>query len=355
MLEPYEEFTLITLSGGQPKEENKIQTLSLLLGPDFMTDLIKVETSDHAKLYLKLSYRWNFIVDKGNDNACKMLFSVKDFVGDACKRISSRIRGAVSAVTFDNFHKNSTEIIQNAIHKRDEQGNLKPYLIPANNLQITQVDIQSIDPVEEETKKSLQKSVNMAFEIQTKSQEAAAVHQAMRHQQESNGMLQRLGIQQEIQNEQVNKNFLELKAENSSVQSTGLAIANARARAEADLIKAKTEVEQANYHVNSQKIREQTELDIIKMKYEDEVKMQEELLDVEINSKRQLVQIEIEQFKKTVDAIGANTIVQMAKAGPETQAKLLKGLGLQGYMIVDGKHTLNLMGTAQGMVQNSLL
>jgi hypothetical protein len=27
------------------------------------------------------------------------------------KRISSRIRGVVSAVSFDNFHKNSTEII----------------------------------------------------------------------------------------------------------------------------------------------------------------------------------------------------------------------------------------------------
>jgi major vault protein len=93
------------------------------------------------------------------------LFSVKDFVGDACKRISSRIRGAVSAVTFDNFHKNSTEVIQNAVHKFDENGNHLPFHILANNLLITQVDIQSIDPVEEETRKSLQKSVNMAFEI----------------------------------------------------------------------------------------------------------------------------------------------------------------------------------------------
>ena len=71
----------------------------------------------------------------------------------------------MSAVSFDNFHKNSTEIIQNAIHKKDEAGHFLPFHIKANNLFITQVDIQSIDPVEEETKKSLQKSVNMAFEI----------------------------------------------------------------------------------------------------------------------------------------------------------------------------------------------
>ena len=106
--------------------------------------------------------------------------------------------------------------------------------------------------------------------------------------------------------------------------------------------------------VDSQRIKEQTELEIIKMKYDDEVKMQEEMLEVEINSKRELTQIEIDQFKKTVDAIGADTIVQMARAGPETQAKLLKGLGLQGYMIVDGKHTLNLMNTANGMVGQAM-
>ena len=161
-----------------------------------------------------------------------------------------------------------------------------------------------------------------------------------------------------------NKSFLELKAENSSLQSTGLAIANARAKAEADLITAQAEIDQATFYVNSEKIKEEAELELlkrrnedelalIKMKYEDEIKMQEDLLkdlEVEIEAKRKLVDIEIDQFKRTVEAIGPETIVAMAKAGPETQAKLLKGLGLQGYMIVDGKHSVNLMGTAGGLL-----
>jgi major vault protein len=87
----------------------------------------------------------------------------------------------------------------------------------------------------------------MAFEIQTRSQEAAAQHQAMRLQQESDGMLQRLDIQSEIQNEKGNKTFWELKAENEGVRSTGLAIANAKAKAEADLITAQTEVNEAQF------------------------------------------------------------------------------------------------------------
>ena len=118
-----------------------IQNLSLLLGPDFMTDIIEVETSDHAKLYLRLAYRWHFKVDKSSEEECRKLFLVRDFVGDACKRISSRIRGAVSAVSFDNFHKGSSEIIRNAVHKKDENGNYLPYHVSANNLYITQVDI----------------------------------------------------------------------------------------------------------------------------------------------------------------------------------------------------------------------
>lgn len=69
-------------------------------------------------------------------------------------------------------------------------------------------------------------------------------------------MLQRLEINSQIQNEKVNKNFWELKAENEGVRSTGLAIANAKAKAEADLIKAQTEVDQAQFQVNSQRIRE---------------------------------------------------------------------------------------------------
>lgn len=58
MLAPDEHFTQLSLSGGKPKRPNCIRSLCLLLGPDFMTDIITVETSDHARLALQLSYNW---------------------------------------------------------------------------------------------------------------------------------------------------------------------------------------------------------------------------------------------------------------------------------------------------------
>lgn len=112
MLEPYEEITVLNLSGDIPKRECVFKNLALLLGPDFMTDQIVVETSDHARLQLKLAYSWKFEIDKKDYESYKKIFSVSDFVGEACKTMASRIRGAVSTVTFDEFHKRSTGIIQ---------------------------------------------------------------------------------------------------------------------------------------------------------------------------------------------------------------------------------------------------
>lgn len=46
------------------------------------------------------------------------LFSVPDFVGDACKAIASRIRGAVASVQFDDFHKvHDTPVLNNFIYQ----------------------------------------------------------------------------------------------------------------------------------------------------------------------------------------------------------------------------------------------
>jgi major vault protein len=60
MLGPDEQFTVLSLSGDQPKRAGVIQDLCIRLGPDFMTDIVIVETADHARLSLKLSYNWHF-------------------------------------------------------------------------------------------------------------------------------------------------------------------------------------------------------------------------------------------------------------------------------------------------------
>ena len=60
---------------------------------------------------------------KSNEDEARKLFSVPDFIGDMCKTLASRIRGAVAGVTFDEFHKNSARIIRGSVLGYDRATN----------------------------------------------------------------------------------------------------------------------------------------------------------------------------------------------------------------------------------------
>ena len=57
----------------------------------------------------------------------------------------------------------------------DDRGKVRDrFVFPANSLVITSIDIQSVEPVDQRTRDALQKSVQLAIEITTNSQEATA-------------------------------------------------------------------------------------------------------------------------------------------------------------------------------------
>jgi len=352
MLGVNEEFTVLTLSGGVPKVQNKIKSLALLLGPDFTTDIVIVETSDHARLSLRLSYNWHFDVSslKGEEEKSK-IFSVPDFVGDACKAIASRVRGAVASVSFDSFHKNSADIIKAAVFGSDENGTPRNFLqFTANNLVITNIDIQSVEPVDQRTKDSLQKSVQLAIEITTKSQEASARRDAERAEQEAKGRLERQKLEDESKAESAKKKLLELQAESAVVEASGQAKAEAKAKSEATLIEAEAEVNQAQLKADSTKIQSDAEIEQLALLQKQEREHLMALNNLEVQRARELAMIEAKKFKQIVDSIGAQTIADIAQAGPQLQAQLLEGLGLKSFLITDGNSPINLFNTANGLI-----
>ena len=93
-----------------------------------MTDIVTVETSDHARLQLTLSFNWFFDVDKSSTESSAKIFNVRDFVGDACKALASRVRGAVASETFDNFHKHSAQIIRQSVFGKGQVPTTGPNL-----------------------------------------------------------------------------------------------------------------------------------------------------------------------------------------------------------------------------------
>lgn len=356
MLGPDEQFTQLSLSGGKPKTQNQIRTICLLLGPDFMTDVIVVETADHARLKLQLSYNWYFDLKTKTEVDAANLFSVPDFVGDACKAIASRIRGSVAGVQFDNFHKNSSKIIRASTFGTNEAGKIRDkFIFPQNGLTLTSIDIQSVEPVDQRTRDALQKSVQLAIEITTNSQEAAARHAAERLEQEARGELERQKIHDEAEAEKARKELLELQASSAAVESTGQAKAEAQSRAWTAKIEAESAVEQADLKNQATDIEWKGEKNRLEEARSSELHFSREKNSIEITKTKEMADIETSKFKLMVDAIGPQTLLAMSTAGPDLQVKLLQALGLKSTLITDGNTPINLFSAANGFVSGGIL
>jgi major vault protein len=233
----------------------------------------------------------------------------------------------------------------------DDKGKIQNKLVfSANHLVITNIDIQSVEPVDQRTRDSLQKSVQLAIEITTKSQEASAKHEAARLEQEAKGRLERQKINDEAEAEKARKGLLQLQAQSAAVESTGQATAEAKARAEAAQIEGEAAVTMSKLKAQSTKIKSEAELEELKLKQEAEITYAKALDELELQKAKELATIESKKFKDTVAAIGADTIASIAQAGPEMQAKLLQGLGIQSLLITDGNSPINLFSTASGLI-----
>merc|ERR1711994_979420 len=131
----------------------------------------------------------------------------------------------------------------------------------------------------------------------------------------------------------------------------GQAESEGKAEAEAALIQARCSVAQAEMKAKALKIRSDSRLAHLKTRREQELHFKKIQDDLEIEKAGQEAKIEAEKFAKIVKAIGTDTITDIAKAGPEMQAELLKGLGLEGFLVTDGTSPINLFNTASGMIE----
>lgn len=352
MLGPDEEINVWKLSGDTPKRAGVVKALSLQLGPGFMTDVFVVETSDHAKLSLQLAYNWKFDVDTTDPNSCEKIFSVPDFVGDICKTIASKVRGVVASTPFDKFHKNSCDLIRKAVfgNEEDKKAIVNRFVNPTNSLIVTGVDIQSVEPVDNRTRDSLIKSVQLAIEITTKSQEAIATHAAAEAEQKAKGDLERQKLDDEQNAELKRQQLINLQTRTRIVEQTGEATAEAEAAAKAKEIEAQTEVIKAQFGAEAKKLITKQEIEHLTSRQEMELNHQKSITEIEISKESELADIESSKFKNIVKAIGADTIKAIAQAGPEMQAKLLNSLGLKSMLITDGNSPINLFSTAGGII-----
>jgi len=194
----------------------------------------------------------------------------------------------------------------------------------------------------------------MAIEITTQTEEAKARHASERQAQEAEGQLEKLRIEGQLKVEAENNKLYLLKSQTQNVQSEGMATATAKANTEKNRIEAQSKKDAAELNSKAEKLKRENEINFVRSKQLLEIEYQRKIDDLEITKARELAEIESNKFKKTIGAIGAETLVAISEAGPKMQAELLGGLGLSGYMLCDTENPINLFNTAQGLLGGNM-
>lgn len=100
----------------------------------------------------------------------------------------------------------------------------------------------------------------------------------------------------------------------------------------------------------ARKIIEGSKLSYEKEKTSLELTRMRRLKELEIKKAKELGDIESGKLKRYVEVLGRDTLVALARAGPDAQAEILQSLGLKGYMIMDSANPINLFNSANGIL-----
>ena len=346
LLRPFEEFTIMRYSAGKPKRSGALVSLCLILGPDYITDVYEVETLDHARLSIKLAANCHFQFDRNKPSQVARLFSVSDFIGDCAKMMGARVRSLVARTALDDFHQNSSALISEAIFGKGG----KTFTFPANDLVITNIDVQHVKVIDETARNLLLRSVQLAIENTTKTMERNALNEAKSEEQSSEGRIKLEKFVNDAEAEKIRHKLIEARLENEEISKTGSVKATARAEAEVSRIQGATLVDRAKYKCDAlEKINEREEA-VLEKKREIETEMRRRELEVEMEKEAQLAAIEASRFSSAVGALGPAAVKAISEAGNETKIRLLQSLGLEGAVVSNGRHPVNLERTANGLV-----
>lgn len=224
MLEPWEEVTILELSGGTPKAPKELLVAYKTLGPDFMHDEVIVSTSDHARVKVTMSHKWQIPISY-NPEDDKKIFSMLDCIGYATDEIASIIRGAAATHNFDDFHGKAATIIREAVFGDD-----KIYKLEQNGMEIIGIDIKEVNPVDDKIAENLKEAVKTNIGIELDAKKAEAQAKAKRKAIENQMELDSATHLQEMQKEEKKKEFLELQATNEMTVQTDKAKASVAAK-----------------------------------------------------------------------------------------------------------------------------
>jgi major vault protein len=347
MLKPYEDVAVLDLSGGTPKRPKQIKAVFLHLGPDFSTDLFEVATRDHARLRIKLSYKWQF-ERTGDPERDRVMFRVNDFVGYVCENLASRIRQVAAENDFEEFHKGASTLIRRAVFGVDEAGKpRKERLFAENQLRIIDIDIKDISPVDENTAQKLHEAIDTNIQIQLDASKQEAEAQAELKRIKSEEEKQLADIESRKKAEEQRKALIELENRNRQLGLIGQARTEAEALRERAQIESETTLARAEAEARALHIRTNAEVERDRKLMEVALERQAKLNQLEVERQSKLAEIEADQFRRRVEAMGGGANFVQAVAA-QAQAAVVGGI--DKVVFVPSGSGLNLFTSMQELI-----
>ena len=139
LLDYDEGLETLTLSTGSPKTADKLlETPYLRVENNQVSDVVSVETSDHVRLQLHLSYRVDFQGDPVR------WFAVENYVALLCDHVRSLLKGKVRKHTIEDFYATSTDRIRDIILGEPADGKRAGMAFPANGMRVVDVDVLKV-------------------------------------------------------------------------------------------------------------------------------------------------------------------------------------------------------------------
>jgi len=141
LLEYDEDLTVIELSTGKPKNDDKlIRSVFLRSLHNKVSDIVQAETKDLCPVEISLSYRVNFTGDP------EKWFNVENYVKFLTDHMRSRIRNAVKKQSIIEFYANGIDFVRDAVlGKPDADGNRHSGKFDENGMQIYDLEIFDIE------------------------------------------------------------------------------------------------------------------------------------------------------------------------------------------------------------------
>jgi len=151
--------------------------------------------------------------------------------------------------------------------------------------------------------------------------------------------------------EELKKPLYELKSETQRISETWAKEATYKAQANKVQIESLSKINIAKNNKDLQNLKNTFEMEMDKLEHTIKIEYDKEKNQIELHEKQILSDLETSKFEKVIKAIWQDTLVEISKAWPESQIKMLQALGLDWYILTNWNSPVNLFNFANSIAK----